>query len=69
MVAGRSSNRSVKILLEGDEIEQVEDFKLLGSMKTTNADCAKKIKKGSPLLKKRQQNCRTNGCRGIFQSN
>ena len=36
IVAGKSSNGSVKILLEGNEIEQVEDFKFLGSTKTTH---------------------------------
>jgi hypothetical protein len=45
MAVGRRSNRSVKILLEGDEIEQVEDFKFLGSTKTSNGDCTKEIKK------------------------
>ena len=31
-------------MLEGDEIEQVEDFKFLGSTKTTNDDITKEIK-------------------------
>jgi hypothetical protein len=44
MAVGRRSNRSVKILLEGDEIEQVEHFKFLGSTKTSNGDCTKEIK-------------------------
>ena len=57
MVAGRSSNRSVKILLEGDEIEQIEDFKFLGLTKTTNGDCTKEIAEE-----------KTTNCPGIFHS-
>lgn len=46
MVAG-GSNMNAKILLEGDEIEQMEDFKYLGwsTTKTTSDDAFGKSKK------------------------
>jgi len=43
--------RRMKILLEGDEIEQVEDFKFFRSSKTTNGDWIKTIKKRIAIAK------------------
>jgi len=42
MVAGKNDDR-VKIVVEGDIIEPVEEFNFLESIKTANDDCTKEI--------------------------
>ena len=44
-------------MLEGGEIEQVEDFKFLRSTKSTNGDCTKEIKKRIAIAKEKTANC------------
>jgi len=64
VIAGRRSERRVKILLE---VEQVKDFKFLTSTKMKNGYYTKVNKKTLwPLLKRKQHNFEIHGCRGIF---
>jgi len=44
MVVSRQDNISVQADYEGESLEQVHDFKFLGSYKSADGDCAKKIK-------------------------
>jgi len=41
MVTGRQSTR-VNLQIDGEQIEQVEQFKCLGAMKTASGDCTTK---------------------------
>jgi len=52
MAAGRNNDR-VKVVVEGDIIEQVEEFKFLGSIKTANGDCTNEIKKIITMAKEK----------------
>jgi len=44
MVAGRQNTR-VNLQIDGEQMEQVEQFKFLGSMKTASGDCTTKIRR------------------------
>jgi len=41
MVVSRQDNISVQVDNEGESLEQVHDFKFLGSYKSTDKDCTK----------------------------
>ena len=45
MVVSRQDNISVQVDHEGESLEQVHDFKFLGSYKSADGDCTKEIKK------------------------
>jgi len=44
MVIGRN-NESVKIMVEGDKVEQVDELKFFRSINKANDDCTKEIEK------------------------
>jgi len=44
MVVSRQNNISVQVDHEGESLEQVHDFKFLGSYKSADGDCTKDIK-------------------------
>ena len=44
MVVSRQDNISVQVDHEGESLEQVHDFKFLGSCKSADGDCTKEIK-------------------------
>jgi len=50
MVAGRQNIR-VNLQIDGEQIEQVEQFKFLGSMKTASGDCTTEIRRRICLKK------------------
>ena len=45
MVVSRQDNISVQVDHEGESLEQVHDFKFLGSYKSAGGDCTKEIKR------------------------
>ena len=45
MVASRKDRLETDITLQGDSVEQVNEFKFLGAYKTNNGDCTKEIKR------------------------
>ena len=45
MVVSRQDNISVQVDHEGESLEQVHDFKFLGSYKSADGDCTKEIKR------------------------
>jgi len=45
MVVSRQDNISVQVDHEGESLEQVHDFKFLGSYKSSDGDCTKEIKR------------------------
>jgi len=45
MVVSRQDNISVQVDHEGESLEQVHDFKFLGSYKSADENCTKEIKK------------------------
>jgi len=44
MVVSRQDNISVQVDHEGESLEQVHDFKFLGSYKSADGDCTKELK-------------------------
>jgi len=52
MVAGRQNTR-VNLRMDGEQIEQVEQFKFLGSMKTASGDCTSEIRRRICLAKEK----------------
>jgi len=44
MVVSRQDNISVQVNHKGESLEQVHDFKFLGSYKSADGDCTKEIK-------------------------
>jgi len=52
MVAGRQNTR-VNLQIDEEQIEQVEQFKFLGSMKTASGDCTTEIKRRICLAKEK----------------
>jgi len=51
MVVSRQDNISVQMDHEGESLEQVHDFKFLGSYKSTDGDCTKEIKRRIALAR------------------
>jgi len=51
-VAGRNDDR-LKIIVKGDIIERVKEFKFLGSIKIANGDCTKEIEKRIAMVKEK----------------
>jgi len=45
MVVSRQDNISVQVDHEGESLEQVHNFKFLGSYKSADGDCTKEIKR------------------------
>jgi len=52
MVAGRQNTR-VNLQIDGEQIEQVEQFRFLGSMKTASGDCTTEIRRLICLAKEK----------------
>jgi len=52
MVAGRQNTR-VNLQIDGEQIEKVEQFKFLASMKTASSDCTTEIRRRICLAKKK----------------
>jgi len=55
MVVSRQDNISVQVDHEGESLEQVHNFKFLGSYKSADGDCTKEIKRRIALA--RQKGC------------
>jgi len=53
MVVSRHDNISVQVDHEGESLEQVHDFKFLGSYKSADGDCTKEIKRRIALARKK----------------
>ena len=53
MVVSRQDNISVQVDHEGESLEQVHDFKFLGSYKLADRDCTKKIKRRIALARQK----------------
>jgi len=53
MVVSRQDNISVQVDHEGESLEQVHDFKFLGSYKSADADCTKEIKRRIALTRQK----------------
>ena len=53
MVVSRQDNISVQVDHEGESLEQVHDFKFLGSYKSADGDCTKEIKRRMALVRQR----------------
>ena len=53
MVVSRQDNISVQVDNEGESLEQVHDFKFLGSYKSTDKDCTKEIKRRIALARQK----------------
>jgi len=51
MVASRQDNISVQVDHEGESLEQVHDFKFLGSYKSADGDCTKEIRRRIALAR------------------
>ena len=51
MVVSRQDNISVQVDDEGESLEQVHDFKFLGSYKSADGDCTKEIKRRVALAR------------------
>jgi hypothetical protein len=45
VMVGSRRNAQVQVMLEGEQIEQVDHFKFLGSQKSSNGDCTPEIKR------------------------
>jgi len=53
MVVSRQDNISVQVDHEGESLEQVHDFKFLGSYKSADGNCTKEIKKSIALARQK----------------
>jgi len=53
MVVSRQDNIPVQVDHEGESLEQVHDFKFLGSYKSTDGDCTKEIKRRIALARQK----------------
>ena len=53
MVVSRQDNISVQVDHEGESLEQVHDFKFLGSCKSADGDCTKEIKRCIALARQK----------------
>ena len=53
MVVSRHDNISVQVDNEGESLEQVHDFKFLGSYKSADGDCTKEIKRRIALARQK----------------
>ena len=53
MVAGAVPEEEHNIMIDGENVEQVDRFKYLGSTKTANANCSNDIKSRIAIAKKR----------------
>jgi len=53
MVVSRQDNISVQVDNEGESLEQVHDFKFLGSYKSADGDCTKEIKRRIALARQK----------------
>ena len=53
MVVSRHDNISVQVDHEGESLEQVHDFKFLGSYKSADGDCTKEIKRRTALARQK----------------
>jgi len=64
MVVSRQDNISVQVDHEGESLEQVHDFKFLGSNKSADGDCTKEIKRRIVLPNRMGPGKRVNGKSG-----
>ena len=53
MAVSRQDNISVQVDHEGESLEQVHDFKFLGSYKSADGDCTKEIKRRIALARQK----------------
>ena len=53
MLVSRQDNISVQVDHEGESLEQVRDFKFLGSNKSADGDCTKEIKRRIALARQK----------------
>ena len=53
MVVSRQDNILVQVDHEGESLEQVHDFKFLGSYKSADEDCTKEIKRRIALARQK----------------
>ena len=53
LVAGKKPESKYNISIDGEEVEEVERFKYLGSIKTSTADCTSDIKARIAIAKKK----------------
>jgi len=53
MVVSRQDNISVQVDHDGESLEQVHDFKFLGSYKSADGDCTKEIKRRIALARQK----------------
>ena len=53
MVVSRQDNISVQVDREGESLEQVHDFKFIGSYKSADGDCTKEIKRRIALARQK----------------